>query len=607
MRKKYDSTRLNLLDSMQRRVGLVLTGTKKIYDHCLFMILFMLGMTWLPAKAITSADGTAYNKAGAVRKVKAPTAMTSIQWKTATYSGSGSNGQLAAGDVITYRIYIRNTGDQPLTNVTVTDTIPANTTLQTASVGNSGGTGPIKGSAEDLVWTIPSIPVGGSDVYVQLIVTVNSTLTGVSYINNAGYVDIGDGTGKKRTAAPATSNLITSGPGTNTAWPSIRIPVDNGMNTLHWKSASYKATGPNGTITSGDVITYTIHVRNNGSLPLTNVVINDIIPTYTTFVDADGAVTPDSDNRLSWTIASMPVGGYIVRSFRVRVAVDLTGASSIDNIATVDNGNGKGFTNTYPSMAGDSSKPNTISNSGPSVSLPVSTTTSFVAWKLVVNESGETTVSPGGILTYYIYVKNTGSIAIPLVTVNDPLPDGTEYEEVMDGGAYFEGGGADVQPTFNFNINNLAAGATATVRFRVKVDDRLPEELQYISNTASVSTADTSKVPTFNCDPSDPNCQRGTSTRIKITPGPDKMFVSNVMTPNNDGKNDYFIVQGIDKFPGSTLYIFNRWGGTVYVSKNYVNTWRAEGLSEGTYYYRLELKQPAGGVEVLKGWVMVIR
>ena len=175
------------------------------------------------------------------------------------------------------------------------------------------------------------------------------------------------------------------------------------------------------------------------------------------------------------------------------------------------------------------------------------------------------------------------------------------------GGAFFESNNTGDQDVFNFNINNLAAGATATVRFRVKVKERLEEGLEYINNTATVATADTSQVPTFNCDPSDPNCQRGTITRIKITPGADKMFVSNVMTPNNDGKNDYFIVQGIDKYPNSTLYIFNRWGGTVYVSKNYANTWRAEGLSEGTYYYRLELKQPTGGVEILKGWVMVIR
>jgi gliding motility-associated-like protein len=85
------------------------------------------------------------------------------------------------------------------------------------------------------------------------------------------------------------------------------------------------------------------------------------------------------------------------------------------------------------------------------------------------------------------------------------------------------------------------------------------------------------------------------------------MVITNVITPNRDGKNDYFIVRGIDKFPNSTLYIFNRWGGTVYVNKNYQNQWGGEGLSEGTYYYRLELNNPTGGTEVFKGWVMIIR
>lgn len=587
---------------MQRRVGLVLTGTKKMSDHCLFMVLFIVGMTWLPAKAITLAHGTVKeNTAGR------PTAMSSTQWMTVTYSGSGNNGELAAGDVITYRIYISNTGDQPLTNVIIADTLPANTTLQTASVGNSGGTGPIKDPNDEMVWTIPTIPVGATNVYVQMIVSVNSTLTGVSYINNSAYVDIGDGNGRKRTAAPATSNLLTSGPGTSTAWPSIRIAVDNGMNTRSWKSATYQATGANGTITSGDLITYTIHVRNTGSLPLTNVSIRDIIPTYTTYVDGDEAVTPDADNRLTWTIPTLPVNGYVIRTFRVKVATDLTGASSIDNVATVDNGNGKGYINTYPAITGDSSKPNTASNTGPSVSIPVSTSTSFVAWKLVVNESGDATVGAGGLLTYYIYVKNTGSIAIPQVVVNDRVPDATTLDNVYDGGEYIEGSNnVEGSNTVRYYVNNLAAGFTVTLRFRVKVDTRL-EGVKVINNTAVVSTADTSGVATYNCDPSDVNCQRGTVTSINVTPGQAEMFVSNVITPNNDGKNDYFYVQGIEKYPNSALYIFNRWGGTVYQTKNYGNNWYAPGLSEGTYYYRLELNQPTGGIKLLKGWVMVIR
>ncbi|HJT72751.1 MAG TPA: gliding motility-associated C-terminal domain-containing protein, partial [Chitinophaga sp.] len=81
---------------------------------------------------------------------------------------------------------------------------------------------------------------------------------------------------------------------------------------------------------------------------------------------------------------------------------------------------------------------------------------------------------------------------------------------------------------------------------------------------------------------------------------------ANAMSPNGDGKNDYFTIKGLDKYPGSALYVYNRWGNMVYQSKSYNNDWAATGLSDGTYYYVLELKRPEGN-KVYKGWVIIKR
>lgn len=68
-------------------------------------------------------------------------------------------------------------------------------------------------------------------------------------------------------------------------------------------------------------------------------------------------------------------------------------------------------------------------------------------------------------------------------------------------------------------------------------------------------------------------------------------FIPNVISPNADGKNDYFRIEGIEGFPLSELTVFNRWGTQVFRDVDYRGGWdgRINGkpLAEGTYYYVL--------------------
>lgn len=61
--------------------------------------------------------------------------------------------------------------------------------------------------------------------------------------------------------------------------------------------------------------------------------------------------------------------------------------------------------------------------------------------------------------------------------------------------------------------------------------------------------------------------------------------IPNIMTPNGDGKNDEFVITGLQH--GSQLMIFNRWGALVYNSNNYNNDWNGNGMTDGVYYYIL--------------------
>ncbi len=83
---------------------------------------------------------------------------------------------------------------------------------------------------------------------------------------------------------------------------------------------------------------------------------------------------------------------------------------------------------------------------------------------------------------------------------------------------------------------------------------------------------------------------------------PDNVFVPNVMTPNGDRHNEYFLID--DQLLNSTLKVYNRYGKIVYEAAKYQNDWDASEVSSGVYYYSL-INFCDGGV--LNGWINIIK
>jgi gliding motility-associated-like protein len=76
-----------------------------------------------------------------------------------------------------------------------------------------------------------------------------------------------------------------------------------------------------------------------------------------------------------------------------------------------------------------------------------------------------------------------------------------------------------------------------------------------------------------------------------------------VITPNNDGYNDKFVIENINLYPNNELSIFNRWGAEVYRKKDYDNSWNAQDKSAGTYYFLLKMQDGRS----FKNWVEVVK
>jgi hypothetical protein len=77
-----------------------------------------------------------------------------------------------------------------------------------------------------------------------------------------------------------------------------------------------------------------------------------------------------------------------------------------------------------------------------------------------------------------------------------------------------------------------------------------------------------------------------------------ELLVPNVISPNGDDSNEVFEVPGMDRFPGSTCRIYNRWGGEVFRSDAFGTSpgWApgADDAAEGTYFYEIIVARTDG-------------
>jgi len=106
-------------------------------------------------------------------------------------------------------------------------------------------------------------------------------------------------------------------------------------------------------------------------------------------------------------------------------------------------------------------------------------------------------------------------------------------------------------------------------------------------------------------------CSDSAFTSVRVRPE-SAVFVPNAFTPNGDGRNDVFYVQGIGILEGSYIIrIFNRWGEEVFFSTDPEYSW--DGTSKGgrcllgTYVYLIDYTDLEFHTQTLKGTVSIYR
>jgi gliding motility-associated-like protein len=224
-----------------------------------------------------------------------------------------------------------------------------------------------------------------------------------------------------------------------------------------------------------------------------------------------------------------------------------------------------------------------------------------------------------------------GSLAWYEDTLNGPLASGTIFiPSVFNTGSnYFYvledvGGGcrshAQEVELIVFSQGTVDAGADVTICFGSS------ETLQATGGTIyswypSNGLSDTSIAnPTANPSTTttyyviatvNDSCTYRDSIRIIVDVSPDcGWYIYSGFTPNNDGDNDTWIIDGIEGFPDNKVTIFNRWEDVVNDFDGYDNisiVWNGHNrngleLPEGTYFYIINT-----GEGKFSGWVQITR
>ncbi|MFB0840635.1 DUF7507 domain-containing protein [Paenibacillus oleatilyticus] len=367
------------------------------------------------------------------------TVVTPVYQPIFTVVKSASTSNATVGDTFNYSIQISNSGNIAA-NVNLTDNIPDGAAFAANSVLIDNT--PLPG-----VSPVTGIPVGsvapGATVTVSFVVTITSLPASRQLVNQASAAYSFTLPDTRQLNGAKTSNSVT-------------IPVSS-PNVSVTKSASAA------NVVTGDTLTFTSIVTNNGITNVNNVIFSDSLPGNTSFITGsvfvNGFSRPNADPSAGIPIGTLAPGAAATITFEVKITMPIP--SQISNQSKVSFTSG--------TFSGSSSSNVTVTPvTQPQITLAKSASTS--------------NATIGDTITYTVNVSNSGNLPAVL-TLTDTVPAGTTFSpnSVIVGGVPQPGS----SPATGINVGTVAPGASIIVTF-VFVVTSLPTP-QQISNQASAT------------------------------------------------------------------------------------------------------------------------
>ncbi|MBP7998732.1 MAG: DUF11 domain-containing protein [Chloroflexi bacterium] len=403
---------------------------------------------------------------------------------TISKSDGGATG--TPGGVVAYTLSYNNTGNQGAANVTLTDTVPANSTFN-AGVSTAGWACVPNNNAGSVctlnVGTVNGGNAGGTATFAVTI--VNPVAAGVTQISNTASVADDGANG----ADPTPANNSDSDTTPINAAPDMSLTKSDG----------------GATTTPGGTVAYTLNYANNGNQGATGVNLTETVPANSSFnagaSTAGWVCVPNNNAGSTCTLAIGAVaggGGSGSATFAVTVVNPVpAGVTQISNTATVADDGTNGADPTPGNNNGSDTTPVTAT---PDLSLTKS--------------DGGATSSPGGTVAYTLSYTNNGDQGASNVVLSETVPVNT----IFNAGASTAGWSCipdnNAGSTCTLAVGAVAGGGgTGSATFAVTVINPVPAGVTQISNTASVADDGTN-----GADPTPANNSGSDTTPINAAP-----------------------------------------------------------------------------------------
>lgn len=290
-----------------------------------------------------------------------------------TVTKTDSVDPVAPGAPFTYTLTWTVTGNSPVTNLVLTDTLPATVSFVSASNGGTAsGTNPVM-----VTWNLGN-HVPGDTGSVTVSVTAGPDLANATVINNNATLTANE-------AGPVSAGATT----TVTAGPTLGIS----------KSVNLPFANP------GDQPTYSVTITNTGNDNAVNVTLTDVLPAGFTFIDG-GAATK------AFALGNLEKGKSVTTTYKVGIDF-VVAAGTYDNLATAKADNHGSITAKAPLE----------------VRIPVVLAAELTPILSLEKRVNEKTANPGDDVTYVVTIANSGNAAAEDVRLTDTLPSDFRYTD----------------------------------------------------------------------------------------------------------------------------------------------------------------------------------
>ncbi|MCO4220530.1 DUF11 domain-containing protein, partial [Bacillus sp. 10017] len=424
------------------------------------------------------------------------------------------------GDILTYTTTLTNIGNADATAVVFTDNIPIGTTFIDGSV---------------LVNNIPQLNANPSTGILVGTIAPNTSIP-VTFSVTVVSLPAASGRIQNQSTSRYTINSEEQISTSNITFTEVISANIIATKTTPIQYADLQT-----------IIPYTISITNNGNIQVENIIVTDIIPANTSFIEnsviVNGSARPN-DNPLSGIqLDNIPPNTTATILFQVRVT-SIPQTNPISNTSTIEYQytlpNQPPITETIISSAAVTTINHATLNSNKTVDLAFATV--------------------GDALTYTITLNQTGNVAVNDVIIQDMIPQGTTFIEnsVIVNGETLPG----VNPVSGIPIGTIIVDGDAIVSFQVTVTTiPTPNELNnnaittfnYIVNPNNVPVTNTTTTNTVTTTVQNDNVIAIKSVDVtNALPAQTLTYTITIMNSGNVTIEDLLV---IDTIPIDTTFV----------------------------------------------------